>query len=187
MKFAYIIPGFGETGTEKVYKNLAQIFKNTGYSPVILKINWDRHVMSDYILATKDKLQNKEHLRDIICGFSFGAFIAIHIAQQIQFAKCLSLSCSPYFSETISNFPKEVHQFFGKRRMEDFKKYSLRKIINSKFSTPDIKFFFGENDWKKGIEVSNKLAKKFKKEVTLIKNTAHELTPHYFSIIKSEL
>ncbi len=187
MKFAYIIPGFGETGTEKVYKNLAQIFKKNGYSPVILNIKWDRHVMSDYILTTKNKLQNKEHSGDIICGFSFGAFIAIYIAQQIQFAKCLSLSCSPYFSENINDFPKEVHQFFGKRRMEDFKKYSLKKIKNSKFSTSNIKFFFGENDWKKGIEVSNKLAKKFKTNVTLIKNTAHELTPHYFSIIKSEL
>lgn len=187
MKFAYIIPGFGETGTEKAYKNLAQIFKKTGYSPIILKINWDRHVMSDYILTTKDKLQNKEHSRDIICGFSFGAFIAIHIAQQVPFAKCLSLSCSPYFRETVGKFPKQVHQFFGKRRMEDFKRYSFKKIMNSEFSTPDIKFFFGENDWKEGIEISSKLANNFNSKIVLIKNTAHELTSNYFSIIKSEL
>ena len=76
MKYAYIIPGFMENAsTRKAYKQIANLFRKKGYTPIIPKITWKQRVMSDYIKEFNSQL--KENVSEsIFLGFSFGAFIA---------------------------------------------------------------------------------------------------------------
>ncbi len=186
-KYFIILPGFGETGKEKPYKELSKYAVQQGYIVHIVKIQWDFRILSQWIIQVEKYLEEKhiESEKAVLFGFSFGAEVAFHIAKNKTFKQLLLASISPYFSENLKYIPKESSDFFGIRRMNDFKKYSYRRVLGIKNS--NTLFFFGENDWEIGISTAKKIAKSNNANFIIIPKTGHELTQGYIQIVKNKM
>jgi len=85
-KIIYIIPGYGETGSEVRYKKLTSILGLKGYEIEQVKINWKKPLSS---------LIFKPVENSIIVGFSFGAVLAYLIAKKYPLEKIVLCSLSP--------------------------------------------------------------------------------------------
>lgn len=186
-KYFVIIPGFGETGKEKPYKELAVNATEKGFVVYVIEIQWNFRTLSQWIKQVEEYIERKEIVpkRTILFGFSFGAEISLFVSNKQTFSKVLLASPSPYFSENLQYIPQESKVFFGIRRMIDFKKYLYTSVCNLKSSHAIL--FFGENDWDIGIKTSKKVAKKNEVDFLLVPKSGHELTVEYINEIKNKI
>ena len=92
-------------------------------------------------------------------------------------------SVSPYFKEDLKFIPQDSLNFFGKRRVKDFKLHST-PIFNTKTH-----IYFGDQDWPMAIEKAKKLAQGSKLVTfSLIKGVGHDISDHlYIEAIKEKL
>lgn len=186
-KYFVILPGFGETGKEKPYKELAVNAGGKGFDVHIVEIQWNFRTLSQWIKQVEEYMEQKGIVpkQTILFGFSFGAEIALFISNKQTFSKVLLASPSPYFSENLQYIPQESKVFFGVRRIIDFEKYLYTSVRNLKSS--HVIFFFGENDWDIGIQTSKKIAKKNDVDFFLVPKSGHELTIEYLNEIKNKI
>lgn len=163
-KVVYIIPGYQHTTSLKSYREVARYFKLRNYQVELLKINWARRAMSDYVAeATEQVARHKKN--DVIClfGFSFGAFIALNLAEKIIPKYLILGSLSPFFKEDLSYLKKIWKEFWGKRRIKDFENFSFNKIVK--------KVKFNKTYLLGGGDESPELKRRLKEAVKKIKNS----------------
>lgn len=127
-KTVLIIPGFTEYATTKGYRSIAAMFRKNECEVKIVKIDWQRKVMSDYVAQFLEIA--KEHMNDetYILGFSFGAYIAFATAAEIKPKALFLCSLSPYFKEDLAKLPARWKKTMGKHRMADFPHFSASRI-----------------------------------------------------------
>lgn len=182
-KTAIIIPGFGEHTSEVPYREIKKIALREGYIVKTYNPRWSRNTASNWIAGFKELFQDKDLEQATIIGFSFGAYIAILIAQSIKAHKIIACSLSPYFKEDIATLPPIAHKILGTRRMSDFKRHSFPRSIKN------VAYIVGDADFPQLIVRVKKAYKRTggKKRLTIIKKVAHEISQAYLRAIEKEL
>jgi len=94
----------------------------------MIRIDWQRHVMSDYVAQFKQQYQKDQAEKNVVLGFSFGAMIALISAGELRPDKLVLCSLSPYFREDLkkmqATMSKHDASVIGRHRMEDFQQFS---------------------------------------------------------------
>ncbi len=179
-----IIPGFGERGTEAVYKKLKKNIQSS--SDISIKFyvpEWNKSVNMWVEGLTIFMVNNSISIEEtIIIGFSMGAYITLISSQYNKYKAIHLCSLSPYFKENISFLPEEASAHFGKKKMLEFSYYELPTEILSEST-----FYFGDKDWDIAIDQACELSHKFNSSFILISGTTHELTEQYIKKISSEV
>jgi len=130
MKKLYLIPGYKHTLTTPGYRELMLSLERWGYKSEFIPISWEYRVMSDYIQEANDAIQISWD--DIILWFSFGAMIALQLAEQSKCKQVILCSLSPYFSEDLKTASKYSLWKLWIRRYKDFlENYLENSIVNS--------------------------------------------------------
>ncbi|HLD97814.1 MAG TPA: hypothetical protein VI815_00650 [Candidatus Nanoarchaeia archaeon] len=172
MKILYIIPGFGHSKSNKNYLKISHLFPNT--KSIVININWKNKVFSDYINDTRKQFIHKKSDEVYLLGFSFGAIIALMLASKVKPKKLFLCSISPYFSEDIPKMKNSWKSWFGKKRIEDIKKYNFNKITKQIKSNTII--LAGDKEGKQLLLRSKEANKKIKNsKLIIIINGKHNL------------
>lgn len=178
----YIIPGLGESTISSNYKQVISILKENGFKVVPIKILWAKNLaMSDYIEEANKQIPENSN-NDYILGFSFGAYIASVLSKNKKAKGYIFCSLSPYFKDDLKQIPKESRDYFGKKMIDSFKKYSFPSR-----SKDSAWFLIGTKDWDLALERAQKSFDKWKgpKELVFVKNAGHSLKdPNYIKAIQ---
>lgn len=173
MKNLYVIPGLGESLRYKNYHEVKRIAKETDIKIISVNINWEIGMdMSDFVMQAERLIPDQ--LDDsYILGFSFGAYIAAVISKKKKAEGFIFCSLSPYFKDDLEYIPSETVEYFDKKMMNSFQKYSFPETSKAKAW-----FLVGENDWSLAIARTKKAHRMWKgeKELVIVKEAAHELT-----------
>jgi len=121
MRNIYLIPGYKHTLETPGYRKLILSLEKLWYNVEFIPISWKYHVMSEYIQEANNKIRTSPN--DVILGFSFGAMIALNLAERHSFRQVVLCSLSPYFSEDIPKLPLKYKLYLGVRRWTDFIKH----------------------------------------------------------------
>jgi pimeloyl-ACP methyl ester carboxylesterase len=127
-KRAFIIPGFTELPTRKGISEITKMLEKAGYSVIKVSIDWNYHVMSDYVGQFTKQYLEKKGDQNLVLGFSFGAMIAVISALELQPNRLILCSLSPFFAEDMKTIPIGWKRTIGKHRTKDFSRLSLKKI-----------------------------------------------------------
>lgn len=168
----YIIPGLGESTRMINYREIIKSFKKEGFEIVPINITWSTDMsMGDYINQANKQIPNLSD-NDYIMGFSFGAYIALILSKKKKVKGFIFCSLSPYFKENLKYIPKESVEYFGKKMIDSFKRYSFPAVSKSKAW-----FIVGEKDWPLVIKRAEESFNKWKgeKELIIVKKAEHEL------------
>ncbi len=133
-KVVYIIPGFTENTFSSKYQKIMKFFRSRNITPIPINISWKRRTMSHYTQEFLKQYQGRNG-EVYVFGFSFGAMIALITSPIIKPKLLILCSLSPYFKEDLAYIKKAWKRGIGKRRFEDFRKYSfntLSKKVKSK-------------------------------------------------------
>ena len=124
---AYLIPGNKEDLKSRNYQAVLNMYKELGYEPKFVPIDWKYKTIDDWIKQVRSKIPKKDLADSLLSGFSFGSMIALTVASQVNPKRLLLFSLSPYFKEDFP-LPKSYVNWAGKRRIENFKKVSFNKL-----------------------------------------------------------
>lgn len=116
---AYLIPGWGEDLRDRNYRAVLNVYKQAGYEPDFIEINWNYRTIEDWVEEVKRKLSKQDIQNSLLSGFSFGAVAALSVAATYQNPKKLLLfSLSSYYK---SDSPKPSWlKSIGKKRAASF-------------------------------------------------------------------
>lgn len=128
-KTLFIIPGFKEKISDPQYVALRRAFMRKGFDVHVVPIVWDRRVMTDWVVQFEKYFFEHRGAKNAVLGFSFGAMIALVTAQRARPDALVLCSLSPYFAEDLSMIPERWRRFIGKRRTEDFARYSMKQTV----------------------------------------------------------
>lgn len=143
-KTLVIIPGFGENTKEKPYQEISKHAKSIGYTKIVeVNPKWSNRTASDWCNDVKKGINLLDPNKTTVVAFSFGAYISLILAKDLNFKKVIFCSFSPYFKEHLKHIPEVAKDFLGQKRIDDFNNYSL----SSKLSSENNIFLFGEKEW----------------------------------------
>lgn len=176
-KIAFIIPGFGFSGKEKEYQEIAEFFKEKNIEASIVEIEWKRRVHSQYVEQAFEQIQKQSDKNDEICllGFSFGAMIALDLASKMKLKNLILCSLSPFFREDMSQIKQWWKNYHGKKRCTEFEKLSFANLARK----INCKAFILAGD-KEGIEVECRAKDAHKKiaksELVFLGGVKHDIS-----------
>lgn len=173
MKKIYLVPGFGESYKDRIYKEIATQLRRQNWEVLPINIKWDRSTAKDWLEQVRAKIKSDKILNPYVLGFSFGAYVSVLLSQEIKFKKIICCSLSPYFKEDLKNIHPEVVKYFGIRRINDFKNYPFPKKL-----VEEIIFFVGDKEPKISLKRTNIAYEKWngKKSLKIIKGAYHNLS-----------
>ncbi len=120
---AFLIPGNGEDLKSRDYQAVLNMYKELGYEPKFVTIDWKYKTIDDWVGQVKAEIPEKDLKESILSGFSWGSMIALTIAANYTNPKKLLLySLSPYFAEDLPHVKGTWLKWAGKRRVATFKK-----------------------------------------------------------------
>lgn len=125
----FIIPGFKEKISDKQYIALRKSLSNKTYKVILVPIVWNHRFMTDWIDQFLSFYKKNCGEKNIVLGFSYGAMIALLTAKTLRPTRLFLCSLSPYFSEDLRYIPEQWKFFIGKRRTEDFRRYSMKEAV----------------------------------------------------------
>jgi len=189
MKKLFLIPGYTHKISDKKHRFLLEDLRGK-YDIESVRIDWKNHVMSDYVDQFIDQYEKKKAKTNYVFGYSFGAMIALITAKQLQPNKLFLCSITPYFSEDLSSLKTWAKKIVGKRRMDDFQKWSAKK--STKGLTVPTKVFYGDREGKKYPDIKARAEKTSRaiknSKLIIVPNAPHDIThPDYRAAIKREL
>ncbi|MEX0910184.1 MAG: hypothetical protein WDZ73_00290 [Candidatus Paceibacterota bacterium] len=174
-KKLYLVPGFGESPSDYGYMQITKIAESYGYCVVPVSIRWSKRTATHWVKDFLDVVEKNGAHNSIALGFSFGAYVVALASMSKKFDEIILCSMSPYFKEDLKFIPHDSLDFFGKRRVEDFKLH-LTPIFNTKTS-----LYFGDQDWLIAIKKAEKLAKSSKLvNFFLIKGVGHDISHNLY-------
>ena len=189
-KTFFIIPGFKEQATDKNYAWLFEFLKSKNYKVVPVPVAWNYKTLSENAEQLIKFFKKYNSDENYILGFSYGAVLAMLIANEIKPKKLYLCSLSPDFSEDLKFMSSDIKKYIGKRRYLDMKSRSGRKIAEELIVPTAI--FYGEKEGreypqlKKRCEETVKLTKNAK--LVVIKDATHQIDfPSYKEAIKEHI
>lgn len=180
----YIIPGLGESVRNKNYREIIKSAKKAGFVVVPVNILWDQDMdMTDFVEQANKKIPD-DSSEDYILGFSFGAYIASILSKKKKAKGVIFCSISPYFKEDLKEVPQESKDYFGKKMMSSFKRYTFPKKVMS-----DAWFLIGEKDWPLAISRAKRSFELWggKKSLKVIKGVGHDLGNKKYSVVVEKI
>lgn len=187
---AFFIPGNGEDLKSRNYKAVLDMYKRQGYKPHFVTINWKYRTIDHWVSEVSNKISGKEIKDSLLSGFSFGSMIALGVAARTNPKKLLLYSLSPYFREDRP-FPSKYLKWHGKRRMENFRKFSMNELA-AQVHSPTI-LFIGSKEIEKYADTMGRRAKLAHRTIqnsklVIVKGASHDVgDPAYVKAIKGAL
>jgi pimeloyl-ACP methyl ester carboxylesterase len=189
-KTFFIIPGFKEKATDKNYAWLLAFLKTKNYKVVPVPVAWNYKTLSDNAVELLNFFKKYQGEKNYILGFSYGAVLAMLIANEVKPKRLYLCSLSPDFSEDLKFMTSDIKKYIGKRRLSDIKNRSGRKIAKE-LNVPTT-IFYGKKEGseypqlKKRCEETAKLIKNAKLKV--VKDASHQIDfPSYVDAVKVNL
>jgi len=169
------------------YKEIIAGAKKKKYEVKILNLQIKGKLLSD--LTEKAVKKIGTDMNCVIFGFSMGALIAYNVSTILPVKKIILASTSPALGPDIKTIWKQMvrEKYFGVKTVAEFREMKYRKT-----KAEDACFMYGEketgvNDFL--ISRTKKLYKSKigKKELVMIKDNNHRLTPEYVAEIIKRL
>jgi predicted esterase len=142
---ALIIPGMHQTNRNRGYDSIAGFYETRGITPVMVNITWKKvglqrlsEVARQIDTMIRDSFPDA-HI--FLFGFSFGAAIALKVAQTLPAEHILLCSMSPVFSEDRSALIFPFRKMMG--MVTDYATNGLSYAANRKMC---IFFLYGDHD-----------------------------------------
>lgn len=174
-----------EKGEEVYYKPLIELCKRRNLSVEIVSYLWKYSTQKQIAEKVALKLRDSN---SIILGFSLGALIALlSVAKTgLKYKHLILCSTTPLFFGT--NFPKNVKEHLGKKRVQEAINTKMLDLVKSINNTPTT-ILVGGNEDKEIVRQNMALSNKMSKSYFLnIKNTGHDIhAPEYLKEINSVL
>ena len=180
----YIIPGLGESPRNKNYIKIVKSAKKADFMVVPVNILWDQNMdMVDFVDQADRKIPD-DCQSDYILGFSFGAYIVSILSKKKKAKGVIFCSISPYFKEDLKDIPRESKDYFGKKMMDSFKRYTFPKKVMS-----DAWFLVGRKDWPLAISRTQRSFDLWggKKSLKVIKGVGHDLGNKKYSTVVEKI
>ncbi|MCW1908310.1 MAG: alpha/beta hydrolase [Candidatus Saccharibacteria bacterium] len=135
------------TARHPMFQPLKNDLEHLGYTFIPVDISWKQMTHSRYIKQFVAQYSHLKSESNIVIGNSFGAVVALLAADIFKPDRLVLCSLSPFFKESLSN--RTTYDYavgrFGKRRVEDLKKYSIKEIASvMNLSATKIDFLYGE-------------------------------------------
>jgi pimeloyl-ACP methyl ester carboxylesterase len=175
-KTLFIIPGFKEKISLKQYRALQKLFVTKGFEVKMVPIAWNRSVMTDWIAQFSDFFRSNRGKKNVVLGFSYGAMIALMTAKETKPDQLILCSLSPYFAEDLPKIPDRWKRFIGKRRTEDFGRYSMKGVVKGVSSK--VKVFIGSAEQKQFRQLAARCtlaAKALGTSVIVVEGVKHDI------------
>jgi pimeloyl-ACP methyl ester carboxylesterase len=144
-----IIPGYSEKTVYAPYDMARYMLEKIGWRVVPCDIDWDGHVMTDWLTQARPVLTAEAHL-EMIIGFSMGAMMSLILATEYEVGTIIACSPSPYFSEDLADPHPGALRVFGESRMKDFSNYSRSNLAKVRASS--VESIIGANESPKMFE-----------------------------------
>ena len=184
---AFLIPGSFEDLKDSDYEAVLDAYKNGGYEPEFVRIDWKYKTIDDYAEQVKEKIPKRDLSSSLLSGFSFGSIIALSVAAEINPKQLLLFSLSPYFKEDFP-IPKSWQVWAGKKRVENLRKLSFNKLA-AKIECPTI-LFVGDKEIKRYGDRRDREAHRriAGSRYIIIPSVGHDVgDPKYVEAIRKEL
>ncbi|MBI2592327.1 hypothetical protein HYW36_02505 [Candidatus Saccharibacteria bacterium] len=186
---AFLIPGNGEDLKSRDYQAVLNMYKELGYKPKFVPIDWKYKTIDDWVGQVKKQIPASDIKNSLLSGFSFGSMIVLAVAAEVNPKKLLLFSLSTYFAEDFPKQEKDLKRI-GKRRIEKFKNLSFSKTA-AKINCPTL-LFVGSKEIKKYKDTDHR-SKKAHQEISnskliVVQGVGHNVSdPKYVEAIKKEL
>ena len=186
---AYLIPGNGEDLKSRDYGAVLKLYKDLGYEPEFVPIEWKYKTIDDWVQQVLKKLSKRDIQNSVLSGFSFGSSIALAVAADTNPKQLLLFSLSPYFKEDMP-FPDEYLKWHGKRRVENFRNFSMNSLA-AKIACPT-KIFIGRKEIDRYAEMDERSSQAHQRikgsQLIVIDDVGHDVgDPKYVEAIRKEL
>jgi predicted alpha/beta hydrolase family esterase len=185
---AYLIPGWGEDLKDRDYMSVLKLYKEAGYEPKLVTIDWNYKNIDDWVEEVKAKISRTELQNSLLSGFSFGAMISFIVAAEYANPKQLLLfSLSPYFAEDIPKLKKSWLGGIGKRKVERFKNLSMAQYApNVECQTA---IFVGVKEGEESVHRARDANQQIKNsQLVMLDRVGHDVSdPRYVDAIRQEL
>lgn len=174
----YIIPGLGQEPIDTSYIEIAKLAVKSGYTTKLIEVNWGQ--TPDMWLAKTKKQLNNSTKKDVILGFSFGAYIAAVLSPKIKSSKFIFCSISPYFLDDKKNLPKLAYKYLGEKLINELTKNKFPTTSKSPAA-----FLIGDKDLEIVIKRTKKSYRAWNgpKKMVIVKNVGHALGKRYLKEI----
>ncbi len=185
---AYLIPGWGEDLKSRNYGAVLKVYKEHGYEPQFITVDWKYKTIDDWVEEVKRKISKQDFQNSLLSGFSFGAMTSLVLAAEYQNPKRLLLfSLSPYFGEDIPSLKKWWLDAIGKKRVENFKRLPMAPLA-PKIKCPTI-IFAGTREGKELQHRADEAYKRTKNsKLILMSGAKHDVgDPKYVEAIRKVL
>ena len=186
---AFLIPGNGEDLKSRDYKAVLNLYKKLGYEPHFVPIKWKYRTIDDWIEQVNSKVPKRDIQNSLLSGFSFGSMIALGVAAKNNPEKLLLFSLSPYFKEDRP-FPAKYLKWHGKRRIANFRKYSMDELAKQIICPTMI--FIGDKEIRKYSNMQKRFLEAHKQitgsKKLIVQGAGHDVgDPLYVKAIKKAL
>lgn len=167
------------------------MYKQLGYEPHFVSIDWKYKTIDDWTKEVKNKLSKEDIENSVLSGFSWGSMIALTIAAEYKNPKKLLLfSLSPYFAEDLPHVKETWLKWAGKRRVATFKKLYMNELA-VKINCPTV-IFVGSKEVSKYSDMKNRTREAHRyikgSRVIEIQGVKHDVgDPKYVEAIRREL
>jgi len=188
---AYLIPGSGEDLKSRDYQAVLDMYKQLGYEPHFVPIEWKYKTIDDWVEQVKSKISINDLQNSLLSGFSWGAMIVLKLAADYATPKKLLLfSLSPYFAEDLPHVKKPWLKWAGKRRVATFKQLSMNKMA-TELNCPTL-IFIGSKEVSKYSDMKRRTKEAHERikgsKVIEIEGVKHDVgDPKYVAAIKKAL
>jgi len=128
LKQAIIAPGWPDTGQEPKYLALEDAFIMQGYSVTILKLAWDKNLMSVWVEQLTKAIDSDADSLTLL-GFSMGAMASLIVSTQVRVSTAIICSSAGYFNEykpLLTNDDLE----WARKNMADFGQFTISKLFS---------------------------------------------------------
>lgn len=126
------------------YAWLRRALRARGFDPIPVPIVWKRRVMSDYIEDFLRCFREHAPRRAYVLGFSYGSIVALCTANEVAPERLFLCSLTSEFQEDISAMKPWIQRLVGKRRLENARTRSAKRIACA-LRTP-LTIFYGTQE-----------------------------------------
>lgn len=189
-KTFFILPGFKMQATDQSFRWLITFLEQSRVKVIKVPIQWNYKTLSENATEFIEFFNKNKGKQNYVLGFSYGAVITFLTANSIRPKKIFLCSLSPDFREDQSSMKAQSIRYIGKKRHQDTKTRSVRKIARD-LEVPSI-VLYGQKEGrqypslKKRCEEVVRLAKH--SQLIVIKDSPHKIDfPEYVIQLKKVL
>lgn len=130
-KTVLFLPGFTESIHSRDYKKLLKMIKSKGYNVKFIDVDWKHKTLTDWHADFMKIYEKYDPKNTILAGFSFGAVIALTVAETRNPIELWMFSLSPCFAEDFPLIWKNDYKVLGRKRIKDFQNYNFNEIAQA--------------------------------------------------------